>query len=150
MHFTFSFFFVIFVTTSILIVMIFSVNFVRFFAWISIITSIFHTIGEGYFIYKYGQPFLQTLVDVIAVSLLFFGGKVTLKNNNSLGVLCGAWGFTFCLNYRAWVWRYYAKIEGVADANTDTVGTILFFLLIFSCVCFILSVLINLPKTKIV
>ena len=129
--------------------MIFSLKFIRFFAWISIITSIFHAIGESYFIYKFGQPFLQTLVDLIAVSLLFWGGTIALKNNNSLGVLCGAWGFTFCLNYRAWVWRYYAKIESTTDSNIDRVGTILLFLLCYSCFAFLISILLNYPKTQI-
>ena len=129
--------------------MVFSTKFVRVFAWISIITSIFHTLGEGYFVYKFNQPFFQTLVDIIAVCLLFFGGKIALKKNYSLGLLCGAWGFTFCLNYRAWVWRFYAKIEGTTNINTDSIGTILLFLLIYSCSAFVISVLLNLPKTQI-
>ncbi|MBA6155142.1 hypothetical protein H3Z83_01200 [Tenacibaculum sp. S7007] len=128
--------------------MTFSTSFIKKFSWFTIIVAILYIIGEGYFMFLYGQPHLHTLADLIAVLLLFFGGIMTLKYNN-LGIICGAWGYSFCINYRTWVWRYYAKIEGVSDASTDNVGNILFFLLLFSFIAFLISILLNLPKTKI-
>jgi hypothetical protein len=129
--------------------MTFTNSFIKYFSWYSIIVGFIHIVGESYFMYLYGQPFIQTLIDIIAVILLFFGGYISLKDNKSLGVLCGAWGFLFCLNYRAWAWRFSAKKDGIIDDNTDIIGNILLILLLFSCISFIISILINLPKTKI-
>ena len=112
--------------------MIFSTSFIKKFAWFTIIVATLYIIGEVYFMFLFEQPYLQTLADVIAVFLLYFGGIIALKNNKNLEILCGAWGFNFCINYQTWVWRYYAKLNGTSDGNTDTVASILLFLLIFS------------------
>ena len=85
-------------------------SFIKKFAWFSILVSFLHFIGESYFMYLYGQSIIQTSIDVIAVILMFLGAKMALKNKNNLGVLCGAWGFSFCLNFRAWAWRFETKI----------------------------------------
>lgn len=124
--------------------MSFSNSFIKKFAWFSIIVAVLHFIGESYFIYLYGQSFIQTSIDVIAVILMFLGGNIALKNQKYLGILCGAWGFSFCLNFRAWAWRF----EALKNDNIDVLSSVLLFLLVFSFIAFIISILLNLPKTK--
>lgn len=127
----------------------FKKSFIKKFAWFTIFSGIFYFFGESYFIFLYGQHFLQTLIDIIAVSMLFFGGITSLKNPKKLGILCGAWGVNFCINYRAWVWRYTLAQKEQLNENTDIVGSILLTLLIFSTIAFTITILMNLPKTKI-
>ncbi len=129
--------------------MAFSASFIKKFAWFSIIVGVLHLIGESYFMYLFGQSFIQTLIDLIAVLLLFFGAFIAIKNKNS-AILCGAWGFEFCLNFRTWAWRFEAKQNGVINENIDTIGSILLVLLLFSLLAFFISILLNLPKTKII
>ena len=74
---------------------------IKYFSWFSIIVGIFHFIMETWFHFKFEQSIIQLFCDYIGISLLIFGGITVLKNINGKGLLCGAWGYSFCLNYRA-------------------------------------------------
>jgi hypothetical protein len=121
----------------------FTDSFIKNFAQFSIIVAVLHFIGESYFMYLYGQSFIQTSIDVVAVSLMLIGSIFTLKNVNYNGILCGSWGFSFCLNFRAWAWRFETE-----NYKNDPLMSILLIFLLFSFVAFIISILINLPKTN--
>jgi hypothetical protein len=41
----------------------------------------------------------------MAIFLLLFAGSVHLKTSKGIGLLSGAWGYTFCIMYRAFAWR---------------------------------------------
>lgn len=70
------------------------------FAYASIGLAIVHFVLETAYTIFVGQSFLGYLPDCIADMLLLVGAYMLLKNPKATGILCGAWGFTFCLHYR--------------------------------------------------
>lgn len=70
------------------------------FAIFTIVTAVIHFVLETLYTIEFGQNWAGILPDYIAVCLMFLGGISVLKNIKMVGILCGAWGFTFCLNYR--------------------------------------------------
>ena len=79
--------------------------FIRRFVIFTFCTASIHFLLESLYALQFGQSFAGLLPDLIADALLVTGGALVLKNSKAAGVLCGAWGFTFCLHYRAWAWR---------------------------------------------
>ena len=88
-----------------------------------------HFILESLYTIQFGQSFLGLLPDLIADALLVTGGVLVLKNSNAIGILCGAWGFTFCLHYRSWAWRF----ESVQDGS-ERQFIVLFTRLLNNCI----------------
>ena len=84
------------------------------FAIFTIVTAVIHFVLETLYTIEFGQNWAGILPDYIAVCLMFLGGISVLKNIKMVGILCGAWGFTFCLHYRAWAWRYYETSLGTS------------------------------------
>lgn len=129
--------------------MTFQKSFVSRFARVSMLLALIHLIGESYFTYVIGQSLVQILADGIAITLLLFGGMTSIKNPKTNGILCGAWGFALCLNYRAFAWR----LDEIMSGNHDIALTFTFYILCvalcISALFFILSLLLNLPKTVI-
>jgi len=82
------------------------------------------------------------IVDYIAISLLVYGGIKTLDNPKYVGLLCGAWGFEFCLNYRALFNRMDKLFSGVGhgDPAIDTTAYVLICLMVVSIAMFVLSI----------
>lgn len=74
-----------------------------------------HFILESLYTIQFGQLFTGLLPDLIADALLVMGGALALENSKATGVLCGAWGFTVCLHYRAWAWRFESLQDGLAS-----------------------------------
>lgn len=66
----------------------------RFALW-SIGIACLHFALETLFTLRLGQAFVGLLPDYLAVVLLIWGGLQVRKDNAALGLLCGAWGFTF-------------------------------------------------------
>ena len=58
----------------------------------------------------------------------------------------GAWGFTFCLYYRAWAWRFESAQDGSATSVDEITMIVLASTMFISIVCFILTLLMCLPK----
>ena len=79
----------------------FSLEFKRYFAIATLALALVHFVLETAYTIIVGQHFLGYLPDCIADALLVAGAYLLLKNEKSTGVLCGAWGFTFCLHYRS-------------------------------------------------
>ena len=88
----------------------------RFAIW-SISIACLHFVLETLFTLRFGQAFVGLVPDYIAVALLIWGGLQVRRNNAALGLLCGAWGFTFCLHYRAWAWRFEEVTTGQRNAG---------------------------------
>jgi len=97
---------------------------------------------------QFGQSFTGLLPDLIADALLVTGGALVLKNSEATGVLCGARGFTFCLHYRAWAWRFESVQNGSASPVDEITMTVLASTLFISIVSFILTVLMCIPKEE--
>ena len=81
-------------------------RFINTFATFTIVIALIHFVLETLYTIKFGQTWAGLLPDYIAVTLMCVGGLVVLKNIKAAGVLCGAWGFAFCLHYRSWAWRF--------------------------------------------
>ena len=77
-------------------------------SWLAIVFSLIYFIYETWYHISYDQSTLALTVDYISVFLLFTAGIVNLKSKNGIGLLCGAWGYTFCIMYRAYIWRMEA------------------------------------------
>ena len=90
---------------------------IRTFAIISIGFALVHFTGETVWHLQYGQFLPMLIVDYIAVALLLVSGTVLLRTGGSPGLLCGAWGFEFCLNYRT----FFSRMEVLMSGGNDPV-----------------------------
>jgi hypothetical protein len=112
----------------------------RAFAWYSIAFAIIHFSGETAFHMQYGQPVSALVVDYIAVSLLLAGAWLALSKGWGAGVLCGAWGFEFCLCYRSFFWRFEEIRAGTASEIERNSAYVLGVLLVLAVASFAYSV----------
>ncbi|MDG2008277.1 MAG: hypothetical protein P8K76_00720, partial [Candidatus Binatia bacterium] len=60
--------------------------------------------------------------------------------------LCGAWGFTLCLHYRAFAWRLEEFLAGNADDVITGTMVVLGSTMAISVICFGLTLQMCLPK----
>ena len=118
------------------------------FAIFTISIALVHFVLETLYTIKFGQTWAGLLPDYIAVSLMWAGGIIALKNIKGVGILCGAWGFAFCLHYRSWAWRFDDVINGTATTLVENTMYVLVYTMPISIVFFIISLIICFPKTK--
>ena len=116
----------------------------RFALW-SIGIACLHFALETLFTLRFGQAFVGLLPDYIAVTLLIWGGLQVRKDNAALGLLCGAWGFTFCLHYRAWAWRFEEVMTGIATPVVETTMYVLMYTAPISIISFIITLILCMP-----
>ena len=107
-----------------------------------------HFILETLYTLKFGQTFAGLLPDYIAVALLFTGGFMVFKDAQNIGVLCGAWGFAFCLHYRSWAWRFDDVLEGTASQLVETTMIVLALTMPISIICFTICLFMCFPKKR--
>ena len=122
----------------------------RKFAIFSIVFAALHFLGETVWHFKFGQFLPMLIVDYIAVSLLVYGGVKTIGGANYIGLLCGAWGFEFCLNYRTLFGRVDKLMSGVGHGNPaiDTTAYVLAVLLVGSVIMFLISIFLTNKNAK--
>ena len=120
-----------------------SIKFKRGFAVASLSLAFVHFSLEITYTVAFGQSFLGLLPDLVADALLVFGSYLLLKDDRLTGVICGAWGFTLCLHYRAWAWRYEASANGTIDEVEAGVMFVLASSMIISIVFFLITIVIN-------
>ena len=118
------------------------------FSIFTIFIGFVHFILETLFTIQFGQTVAGYLPDLIAVALLITAGFLTIKNTNAIGILCGAWGFAFCLHYRSWAWRFDDVIDGTATQLVETTMYVLAFTMPISIISFIITVILCLPKNR--
>ena len=123
-------------------------RFINSFAIFTISIALVHFVLETLYTIKFGQTWAGLLPDYIAVSLMWAGGIIALKNIKGVGILCGAWGFAFCLHYRSWAWRFDDVINGTATTLVENTMYVLVYTMPISTVSFINSLIICFPKTK--
>ena len=107
------------------------------FAIFSIVIAVIHFFLETLYTIEFGQHWTGIIPDYIAVCLMFLGGISVLKNIKMVGILSSAWGFTFCLHYRAWAWRYYETSLETSSTVIEHTMNVLFctmFISVISCV----------------
>ena len=117
-------------------------------AFCTIALAVFHLVAETFYTLRYGQTALGYLPDVVAVGLLLLGSVAALRDWEARGVLCGAWGFTCCLHYRAWAWRVEASLGEAINPDDDFLVTLLGTTLIISVGFFIAMLRLCFPKKK--
>ena len=94
--------------------------FLNTFSLLTILLGLAHFTLETLFTLRFGQTLAGYLPDLIAAALLITGGYQAMKDRKAVGILCGAWGFTCCLHYRSWAWRFD---EMMAGTSTELVNT---------------------------
>jgi hypothetical protein len=112
----------------------------------SIVAAVIHFVGETWVHFAFGQFLPMLIVDYIAISLLLFGGIRSLQTGAAAGLLCGAWGFTFCLNYRALFWRVEVLTKGGGTPVLETMTQVLAGLLVISMVAFAITLVLCNPR----
>ena len=119
----------------------------RFALW-SIGIACLHFSLETLFTLRFGQSFVGLLPDYIAVALLIWAGLQVRKNNAAFGLLCGAWGFTLCLHYRAWAWRFEEVMTGSATPVVETTMYVLTYTAPISIISFIITLMLCMPTAQ--
>jgi hypothetical protein len=117
-------------------------------ALFSIFSAVIHFIGETWVHFAFGQFLPMLIVDYIAIALLLFGGIRSLQTGAAAGLLCGAWGFTFCLNYRALFWRVEVLLEGGGTPVLETMTQVLAGLLLVSLAAFLVALALCNPRAR--
>lgn len=117
------------------------------FSKLTIFLACVHFILETLHAIVFGQSFLGLLPDYIAVGLMISGGFVAMRNYDAMGILCGAWGFAFCLHYRSWAWRYEAFLDGTATPVNEGTMYVLGATLFISSLSFLITLILCAPKT---
>lgn len=108
-------------------------------------------LGETYSYFTYvgfGNYFLGYFVDLIAMALMLLASVASLRNKQSsaAGWLAAAWGFTACLNFRSFAWRYYeVKDSGSLGEEPTAVLYLLGGLLLLSFGALIYSLYLSRP-----
>ena len=107
--------------------------FIRRFVIFTFCVTAIHFILESLYTIQFGQSFLGLLPDLIADALLVTGGVLVLKNSKAIGILCGAW-------------RFESVQDGSATSVDEIAMIVLASTMFISIVCFILTLLMCLPK----
>lgn len=119
------------------------------FSVMSIVIAVVYFTLETLFTVKFGQSLMGYLPDLMAAALLLVGGTLTIKNPNAVGILCGAWGFSCCLHYRSWAWRFNDVMEGTSTELVETTMTVLMVTMPISFIAFGVTLIACLPKHRL-
>ena len=123
----------------------FSTRFRRNFAFMSCALAALHFVLETAYTIFVGQSFLGYLPDCIADVLLLVGAYMLLKDHPATGIICGAWGFAFCLHYRTWAWRFEEFMVGALNDIQTDIMYVLAATMIISLLCFVTSLVMSMP-----
>jgi len=77
----------------------------KYLSHLAILFAVLYFFSETWYHMTYDQSNIQLIADYMAIFLLLFAGSVHLKTSKGIGLLSGAWGYTFCIMYRAFAWR---------------------------------------------
>ena len=77
----------------------------KYLSYLAMLFAVVYFLSESWYHMTYNQSTIQLIADYIAIFLLLFAGSVHLKTSKGIGLLSGAWGYTFCIMYRAFAWR---------------------------------------------
>ena len=115
-------------------------------SWVAIIFGVIYFFYETWYHISFDQSNLALSADYISVFLLIFAGITNLRLNQGIGLLCGAWGYTSCIMYRAFIWRMEA-IWAEELPNYETLQVkVLILALIVSFPAFIISFVKSFPN----
>lgn len=118
------------------------------FAGLSIVIAMLHFLLETGAHLLWPQFLPMLLVDYIAVGLILAGAIGLLRWKWGPGLLCGGWGFEFCLNYRTFFWRVDAMLNGSADTVVTNTAYVLGAMLFVSVPCFAYAVVVCIQQHR--
>ena len=72
-------------------------------SWLAITFGVIYFFYETWYHISYDQSNLALIADYISVFLLLIAGIVNLRSKKGIGLLCGAWGYTSCIMFRAFI-----------------------------------------------
>ena len=117
--------------------------------WLAIIFGIIYFIYETWYHFKYDQSNLALTADYTSILLLLIAGNINIKSKEGIGLLCGAWGYTFCIMFRAFIWRMEA-IQAEELPNYEYLQVkVLILALIVTFSAFIISFVKSLPQKNL-
>ena len=117
--------------------------------WLAIIFGIIYFIYETSYHFKYDQSNLALTADYTSILLLLIAGIINLRSKEGIGLLCGAWGYTFCIMFRAFIWRMEA-IHAEELPNYEYLQVkVLILALIVTFPAFIISFVKSLPQKNL-
>ena len=115
-------------------------------SWVAIIFGFVYFFYETWYHISYEQSNLALSADYISIFLLLIAGIVNLRSKKGIGLLCGAWGYTSCIVFRAFIWRMEAIwVEELPNYETLQVK-VLILALIISFPAFIVSFVKSFPQ----
>ena len=95
------------------------------------VAALVHFAGEMAYHGEYGQFLPNLWVDWLADALLVTAAVRAWRGSGAAGWLCGAWGFTFCLNVTMFNEFFLRTLEGrVPPGVLDAVATLALALLL--------------------
>ena len=117
-----------------------------FLSWLAITFGIIYFIYETWYHISYNQSNLALSADYISILLLLIAGIVNLRSKKGIGLLCGAWGYTSSIMYKAFIWRIEAIwVDELPNYETLQVK-VLILALIVSFSAFIISFVKSFPQ----
>ena len=121
----------------------------KFLSYLAMVFALVYFIYETWYHVSYDQSNLALTADYISILLLLIAGVVNLRSKKGIGLLCGAWGYTSCIIYRAFIWRMEA-IWAEKLPNYETLQVkILILALIVSFPAFTISMVKSFPKKNL-
>ena len=115
----------------------------KFLSWAALIFGVVYFFYETWYHISYDQSSLALTADYISVFLLLFAGIVNLRIKKGIGLFCGAWGYTFCIMYRAFIWRMEAQN---LENHETTVLNVLLLALAVSFPAFVICLIKSIPN----
>ena len=115
----------------------------KFLSYAALIFGVVYFFYETWCHISYDQSPLALTADYISVFLLLFAGIVNLRIKKGIGLLCGAWGYTFCIMYRAFIWRMDAQN---LENHETTVLKVLLLTLAVSFPAFVICLIKSIPN----
>ena len=116
----------------------------KYLSYLAIIFAVVYFLLETWYHITYKQSTIQLIADYIAIFLLLFAGSIHLKTSKGIGLLSGAWGYTFCIMYRAFAWRI-ESLDNLVDYELVELYKIMVGLLI-SLFAFLLTLIKTYPS----
>lgn len=120
----------------------------KWFVYYSLLAATLHFVGETWIHLLYGQFLPMLIVDYIAIALVILGALGLLRFDWGPGLLCGGWGFTFCLNYRTFFWRVETMLNDTSTTVIENTAYVLGVALVFSVLAFFYSAWICIQNEK--
>ena len=105
----------------------------------SVVAAVVHFLGEMAYHREFGQFLPSLWVDWIADLLLLSAAVRVWRGAGAVGLLCGGWGFTLCLNLVAFNGFFLETLEGRVGPGVERTVAVLALALVISIAAFALS-----------